>query len=344
MNTENFLTINEAYGFNPINFIQTRDGLLFTNKSAVSETYILKQVDEGFERKKFIYSVHNYLNSRGFSNTDGIILTKNNELTVNINDKKYICNKVVSGRQSSADNLQDAKKAAGLLACMHNSGDGFTTEKAASLNSEVVCESEINYVKNDLGQLQELFEHRSKELARFNKLAARGKGVFDYEYKSIADKYCNRAKDLCRALKESKYEEISEDYRNTGAVCHKDFAFHNVMLSDSSNGGIINFDRVSIDLPLFDLTNLIKRRMKKCGWRVSEAYEILEEYSQLRELSKYEIEIMRIILAFPQKLWRIVNKYYNTRRSWCEKSCLIKLAEIESENEIIDKFLKEFIF
>jgi spore coat protein I len=84
--------------------------------------------------------------------------------------------------------------------------------------------------------------------------------------------------------------------------------------------------------------------MKKCGWHVSEAYEILEEYSQLRELSKYEIEIMRIILAFPQKLWRIVNKYYNTRRSWCEKSCLIKLAEIESENEIIDKFLKEFIF
>lgn len=344
MNTENFLTIDEAYGFNSLNHTQTRDGLLFTIKSAVTETYILKPVTEGFERKKFIYSVHNYLNNRGFLNTDRIILTKSNELTVNINDKRYICNKVVSGRQASVDNLQDAKTAARLLACMHNSGDGFTTERAATLNKTVVCESEINYVKNDLGQLQELFEHRCKELTRFNKLAARGKGVFDYEYMSIADKYCNKAEELCHALKESKYEEISENYRKTGAVCHKDFAFHNVILSDSYKSGIINFDQASIDLPLFDLTNLIKRRMKKCGWHVSEAYEILEEYSRLRELSKHEIEIMRIVLGFPQKLWRIVNKYYNTRRSWCEKSCLMKLSEIESENDIINKFIKEFTF
>ena len=50
---------------------------------------------------------------------------------------------------------------------------------------------------------------------------------------------------------------------------------------------------------------------------------------------------MRIVLGFPQKLWRIVNKYYNTRRSWCEKSCLMKLSEIESENDIINKFIKD---
>ena len=111
---------------------------------------------------------------------------------------------------------------------------------------------------------------------------------------------------------------------------------------ESAAGGIINFDCAAIDLPLLDLTNLIKRRMRKCGWRLADAHTILNSYCRNRPLSAGEIEIIKIILNFPQKLWRIVNKYYNSRRSWCEKSCLMKLSEIKKERTQMNEFIKSF--
>ena len=343
MNIEDTLIIDEAYGFNSANHLQTRDGIIFNDKISCA-TYILKPICEGFERKIFISSIYKHLNSHGFTDTDSIILTKNNNLTMEISGKKYVCNKVLSGKQCSAENLQEVKKAAKLLALMHNSADGFTSKAALNLNALVVNESENSYVKNELGGLNEVFTHRSNELVRFKKLAMRGKSVFDYEYRAIADKYCNKAVELCQALKESKYDEISAYYNTHGTVCHKKYTFHNVVFCENCEGGIINFEQASIDLPLFDVINLIKRRMKKCGWKVSEALEILEEYSKIRDLSKDECEIMRIALSYPQKLWRVVNKYYNSRRSWCEKSCLLKLSEIQKENEEVEKFINGFTF
>lgn len=345
MDTENTLIIDEAYGFNSINHLQTRDGIIFNDKISCT-TYILKPVCESFERKVFTSSIYKHLNNHGFTNTDSIILTKNNNLTMEIDGKKYICNKVLVGKQCSGENLQEVKKAAKLLATMHNCAKGFTNKVALELNSFVLTENENKntYLKNELGELKEIFSHRSNELSRFKKLATRRKSVFDYEYRAIADKYCNKAFELSQALKESKYDEISAYYNTHGIICHKKYTFHNIVFSENCEGGIINFEQASIDLPLFDIVNLIKRRMKKCGWKVSEALEILEEYSKIRNLTKDEFEIMRITLSYPQKLWRVVNKYYNSRRSWCEKSCLLKLSEFQKENEEVENFINGFTF
>ena len=72
--------------------------------------------------------------------------------------------------------------------------------------------------------------------------------------------------------------------------------------------------------------------------------EIINEYSKIRNISGDELNIIKIMLAFPQKLWRIANKYYNSRRAWCEKSCLLKLSEIKKESEKIENFLKDITF
>ena len=109
-------------------------------------------------------------------------------------------------------------------------------------------------------------------------------------------------------------------------------------------GGIVNFDKASIDLPIFDILNLIKRHMKKNVWSATATKEILSEYSKERSIPCEELEIMKIVLSFPQKLWRIVNKYYNSRRAWCEKSCLLKLKEINEESDTIKNFLRELTF
>ncbi len=344
MDTDNILIIDEAYGLKSTNHTQTRDGIIFSTKSPFTKTYILKPVQEDIERKLFVYLVHTFLYQKGFTNTDKILLTNQNSLTIEIDEQQYILSKVPKGNQCSAENIQDIKFAAKLLAEMHNCAEGFTTEIAEEIASTVNTDIGLLNIKIELGGLQDLFEHRSKELARLKKIALKRRNIFDYEYVAIADRYCNLASEACMALKESKYSILCEEYGKKGIICHKEYSPHNIILFNDSDGGIINFDKASIDLPLFDIVNLLKRYMKKNSWDAEAGTEIINEYSKIRNISDDELDIIKIILAFPQKLWRIVNKYYNSRRAWCEKSCLLKLSEIKKESEETEKFLKNITF
>ena len=338
--------IDEIYGIKSVNHTYTRDGILFNIKDS-HDTFILKTVNDETGRKHFTHLIHSYLQKHGFTNIDSIILTKKHTLTAEINGTDYVCSKVLKGRQCSAESLQDTKKAARLLAKMHNAAKGFTKEEAEKLSQSLNTQSadnEMPYIKCEAGQLTELFQHRARELMRFKKAALRGKGIFDYEYAAVADKFCNAANDACEALSMSKYDEISLNYIKTGIICHKEYSHHNVIFLSEKEGGIVNFDKASIDLPILDTLNLIKRHMKKNVWSATATKEILNEYSKERSIPCEELEIMKIVLSFPQKLWRIVNKYYNSRRAWCEKSCLLKLKEINEESDTIKNFLRELTF
>lgn len=364
MDTENIHIIDEAYGFKSGCYAQTREGILFSVKCAShSESYILKPCIESADRKIFTYAIHAHLNGNGFQNTDRILKTSGGGILLELCGRMYTCSRLPQGRQCCVENDPDLKSAAALLAAMHNASLGFTAARAAEIIDTISPEKEATcYVKNELGSLLPLYEHRSSELCRFKRLASRSRGRFDYEYLSIADYYCGVAADMCTALAESQYAALSKACAERGAICHRDYASHNIVFFPNAlglreknpgtpadleqqtccAGGIMNFDCAVIDLPLFDITNLIKRRMRKCGWRSADADAILNSYCKIRQLSESEIEIIKIILTFPQKLWRIVNKYYNSRRSWCEKSCLLKLSEIKKERAQIDEFIKSF--
>ena len=360
MDTENIHIIDEAYHFKSGCYNQTREGIVFSVKTASrSDFYILKPCFEMPERKLFTYAVQFHLNQNGFTNTDSILKTSDDSIFIELCGRNYTCSRLLQGRQCSVENDADLANSARLLAAMHNASAGFNSSRAANIMGSISLGKDFNeHIKNDLGATLPLYEHRKSELCRFKRLASRSRGRFDYEYLSVADYYCDVAEEMCRALAESKYTALSQIYSTQGAICHKEYTSHNIVffpnpqdlrekpISGGSElqcaGGIINFDCAAIDLPLFDITNLIKRRMRKCGWQASDVHIIIDNYCKIRPLSQDEIEIIKIILNFPQKLWRIVNKYYNSRRSWCEKSCLLKLSEIKRERAQIDEFLRSF--
>ncbi len=344
MDSEIIHIISSEYGIDAACVTQTREGIIFSSRHNTNKKYILRPCQDSPERKIFTYAVHAHLNRNGFTGTDSILRTQSGRLCIEFAGKIYICSRIVSGRQCSIENDNDLKDASALLAAMHNSSYGFTAERAACLASEVLPPGSDahRYVRNDLGRMPDLYAHRYSELKRFSRIASRNRGRFDYEYMAIAEKYCSVANDMCCALSESEYDAISSRYAAEGIVCHRDYTSHNIFLISEGAGSVTCFECSAIDMPLLDMTDLIKRRMRKCGWCSSDADCIINSYSRIRTLSKGETDIIKIVLTFPQKLWRIVNKYYNSRRSWCEKSCLMKLAEIKKESAQIASFIKTF--
>ena len=68
----------------------------------------------------------------------------------------------------------------------------------------------------------------------------------------------------------------------------------------------------------------------------------MDEYRQIEELSSDELIVLKIILQFPQKFWRVINKYYNSKRSWSEKSFILRLQEVIEEIEYHKQFIEKF--
>ena len=51
---------------------------------------------------------------------------------------------------------------------------------------------------------------------------------------------------------------------------------------------------------------------------------------------------MKSMLQFPQKFWRVINRYYNSKRCWAQKNFTQMLEEVISEKESHMQFMEEF--
>jgi spore coat protein I len=82
--------------------------------------------------------------------------------------------------------------------------------------------------------------------------------------------------------------------------------------------------------------------MRKCNWNIQKASLLLDAYEEIFPLSSDEIIIMKAMLLFPQKFWRVANRYYNSRRSWAQKNFTGMLEEVITEYHDHIRFMNQF--
>ena len=354
--------VQEYYGICVVKCCNTREGWVIENEA--QERLLCRALPLRGEKIVGTYVILNHLNENGFDKTDRYITALNGLPFMPGYGVNYVLMRRRAGRECEINCCEDLAAASRLLAEMHLASKGFTQPKAEGvlrrfhdlLNPpEAACEEprqglgdeqkevQFNfncYIKNDLGNIPDTFKRRLEELKKFRKTAKKSRNTFDYAYLSVADYYCNLAEQIYGEIEQSPYRKLTEMYREEGCICHRDYTGHNILLG--KNEAVLNFESSCIDLPVYDVANFLRRRMRKCGWSVGDAEFILNNYSKTRTLSDDEIVVLKILLQFPQKLWRIINKYYNSRRSWCEKSCLMQLEEVKQEKDPLAEFAKKF--
>lgn len=330
-NTETESWLESVY---PIKIKETKKvsaGILIDSK------YILKATDLSSERLLFVHNALMHLQENGFTNGEGYIETAEGLPFTQIDGKNYILTTYHQEPGFSFESREDLGAATELMAKMHLAGKNFTPKKAMAMLEKY----QRSYtVKCTLGDTAETFRKRCNELKKFKKVAARSVAAFDRAYMEVAEEYCRLAEELVAQLDASPYGKMVAEAQKNGCLCHRDFTGHNTVKC-SPQPLVINFEEAAIELPVYDIANLLRRRLRKCSWSPEEAHFILNEYGKMRPLSQDEIQVLKILLQFPQKLWRIVNKYYNSKKSRYEKTALSKLDEILQEREPLAKLVKE---
>jgi spore coat protein I len=72
------------------------------------------------------------------------------------------------------------------------------------------------------------------------------------------------------------------------------------------------------------------------------ALNIIEDYSNIAPLNKGDLVLMLSLFEFPQKFWRIAERYYRGKNGWEEKIFLSKYNDIVNMKEFVFDFVEDF--
>jgi spore coat protein I len=317
--------IAENYGFDVKNCIQYKDSFLAITSAGRK---LIKRIQFSPERLLFVHGAKEHLAAGGFTGIDRYMTTLSGDPFFCFSGSLFVVTDFIDGRESSFESDADIRKASSALAGLHRASAGYIPPEGCK-------------VQNELGKLPGYFSKRLDDIRKMRKQAKKGQSRFDQLFLRHADYFIDMGENALDRLSASNYKCLVERAAEERSFCHHDFTHHNVII-DSGKVIIINFDFCCYELRVYDIANLIRRKMRKSGWDISKAGSILNEYGSISPLSRDELEIMRIILGFPQKFWRVVNRYYNSRRSWSEKIFIGRLQEVIDETGPFEAFIRAY--
>ncbi|MBP5427338.1 MAG: CotS family spore coat protein [Clostridiales bacterium] len=307
------------------NISSFRDNYIVLNNTG---RMLLKKQVISPERVRFIHNAKQHLISNNFKYVDEFMLTTNNDPFIILNNNLYTLTNILDGQEMNFDNPTDVEKSTQLLADFHISSRGFF--KSPSV-----------FNKDELGKLPSVYQKRLDEIKRAKKNAHLGKTKFDYLLLDYIDYFYNLGKEVIEKLSKSRYMDLVSMTQKEGSFCHHEFT-HNNIVNKSGTYFLINFEYCCYELKIYDLCNLIKRKLRKCNWDINEAQKILDCYRKKVPLSYDELYVMKLMLMFPQKFWRVINTYYNSKKNLSDSIYLSKLNNVIDEIRPIETFLKKY--
>ncbi len=266
-------------------------------------------------RLKYEFELLNYLKDKGFENVDNIVKTSEGQLFARDEfETMYVMKDWFAGKDCNAKSEADVLKGAEALAVLHN-----ITE---SVNQ--VAELAID-IEDPLTE----YERHNAELKRVKNYirGKKKKAEFEYDILRHFDEYYLYATEATNALKKTAVSYLIDNAKKNTTICHGNYNYHNIMFVCDKTA-VTGFERSGVGLPVKDLYFYLRKIMEKHDWNLKLGYNILERYNKIHRISGEENEILRIMVMYPEKFWKVVNQYYNSNKSWIPDKNVEKLNAV----------------
>lgn len=291
----------------------------------------LKRINYGPQKLLFVYGAKEHLIKNGFKNVDKYFLNIDGEPYALVNEDLYTLSEWLGGRECDFHNINEVRLAASTLAVMHEASKGYEPPENSKL-------------KSDLGRWPHLMEKRIKSLDKMRDMLRKksNKSDFDMVYLKSMEFYKEMAKNALSTLQESSYYELCAKAEAEKSFCHHDFTYHNIILNDNDDVYIIDFDFCKREVRTFDISNFMIKVLKRVDWDISFAKAILESYNSVSKIDEDEYKVLYAYLQFPQRYWRLANRYYYNEVNWGQNTFYNKLQGIVDEKDKYLKFLEDY--
>lgn len=303
-----------------VNLAQTDRGLV-----------IIKETPREPDKILYIHGLKEYLYGRGFTRLDRY-LPSVYQLPFTIYENRiFVMEEYIGGRECAFINPYDREAIVKTLAELHLAGKGYIPSTGAA-------------TRNNIGKWVRSYRKKIDDLIEFKKLAEgkRKKERFDSLFLSDVDYYIEQCYRGYDTLMGSDYDSICKKAREENVICHHDYTYHNLIIGYGGEVNVIDFDYSCHELPVYDLAALIQKVLKRYSFDVSMALEMIDDYCSIAPLDKADMVLMLSLFEFPQKLWRIAERYYRGKNGWEEKVFIDKYEDIRETKEYALDFVEEF--
>ena len=293
--------------------------------------YMAKMYTASRKRLLFEEEVKAALISAGYVNVDYAVKNIDGELlTDDGSGNKWLVKKWYNGVECDIKDVKKIMLASSNMAVIH---------KLMVIGREDDIQPPVKTNKLDI---EALFLRHNKENKKVHGYIREKRQKNEMEI-CLLNSYKNFSRQGIMAeefLKESGYSSLCNEAVSQGRVLHGSYNYHNIILSGEQ---VIttNFEKSDIGLQVIDLYDFIRKVMEKNSWNMDIGINAIEAYRKERELGTEERKVLYALLLYPEKYWKLVNFYYNGKKSWMSAKNFEKLKRICSQEEERHKFLKE---
>ncbi len=313
-------------------------------------------------RALFENKVKEHLSLYGYPNTDVFVKTIDDDIIAEDGaGGQYVMKNWFWGEECNLRELSQIEAAAANLARLHS----------VLKNVDFTKEQQEYNISPDL---VETFDKRNRELKRVKAYIRdkRQKNEFELLYLNYYDTFYEQGLNALDLLLGSSYDVLLKEAIKDQNVCHGNYTYHNIIMLKNkseaiartyvppgwinkqplsaaelgSGGGLIattNFEKSYIGLQIGDLYQFIRKVMEKNDWDILYGSNIIEAYDRVKSISKPELNILYLLLLYPEKFWKITNFYYNGKKSWVSGRNIQKLNTIGEQNSKKEMFLQKLM-
>lgn len=320
--------IERQFGFK-IEKLKPNKGVYLLETSEGSKC--MKKINYGMQKLLFVYGAKEHLIKNGFPSVDKFNLTVDKEVYACVNEDLYTVSDWIDGREADFTNKDDVTLASKALAKLHNASKGYEPPE----NSKV---------KSDIGRWPTLMEKRVKSMDKMRDMSRKRsvKTDFDLKYLKIYEEYKTLGNEALKILRSSEYENLCKVAEEEKSFCHHDYTYHNIVIDKNNNVNIIDFDYCKMEIRAYDIANFIIKVLKRVNFDLSFSKVILDAYNEENKLDESEYRVIFAFLTFPQRFWRLSNRYYYNEVSWGQKIFDKKIDDIIMELDNYKVFIQDF--
>jgi CotS family spore coat protein len=247
-----------------------------------------------------------------------------------VNDDIYVVTDWIDGRECDFKKEEDLLEASETLARFHLCARNFMPDDNVK-------------ARNDIGKLPYNMEKRMMTLNKMRDIARKNnkKTEFDMLYLSNIEFYLNLSRQAVNFLNLDSYSKVCSLALTDNVLCHHDYTYHNILFDNEHNSYIVDFEYCKSEIQIHDVATLIIKSLKRLNWDIRYAEMILERYNSINPLKYDDYNVLKTLLIFPQRFWRLANRYYYKEASWGEDTFIKKMKEIIQERSNYMKFIGE---
>lgn len=285
---------------------------------------VLKEYKGNTEKLELLELLQNKLSDT--VKTDKLVRNKEGELFCKDTDGiVYIVKEQLDGRECNYKSEEEILQAFRIMAKLH---------QAMRDTGEMAHTLPVHYYVEEM-------EKHTKECKRIRNYLRKLKIKSEFE-RALLKEY-NYFMDQAESILAQAGEEDQAAYeafvRENGFFCHGDYQYHNVMFM-RNDIAVINLERFAPDSGVRDFYLLFRKISEKTDWSLPLGEKMLAAYESNRSFSPIEWKQLYYRLAYPDKFWKIVNFYYNSKKSWIPDKNMEKLANLVKQEKAKEKLLK----